>query len=78
MISRSIGLMRRVGIEREVAFTGGVTRNIGIVAGLNDALGFPVKVSDESHFMGALGAALFARDRVLATREPAASREVAS
>jgi (R)-2-hydroxyacyl-CoA dehydratese activating ATPase len=78
MISRSIGLMRRVGIERDVTFTGGVTRNIGIVAGLNDALGFAVNVSEESHFMGALGAALFARDHILASRDPAARREHAS
>jgi predicted CoA-substrate-specific enzyme activase len=68
MISRSIGLMRRVGIEPEVTFTGGVTKNIGMVQGLNKALGFDVNVSDDSHFMGALGAALFARDRVLASR----------
>src|SRR5450756_568742 len=33
MISRSIGLMRRVGIEQEVTFTGGVTKNIGMVQG---------------------------------------------
>src|SRR5579884_3347938 len=62
MVSRSVGLMRRVGIEAEVTFTGGVTKNIGMVQGLNEALGFKVNVSDDSHFMGALGAALFARD----------------
>jgi predicted CoA-substrate-specific enzyme activase len=78
MISRSIGLMRRVGIESEVTFTGGVTRNIGIVQGLNQALGFAVNVSEESHFMGAIGAALFARDHILASRDPAARREVSS
>ena len=75
IISRSIGLMRRVGIERDVTFTGGVTRNIGIVTGLNDALGFAVNVSDESHFMGALGAALFAREHILASRDAAGRRE---
>lgn len=78
MISRSIGLMRRVGIESEVTFTGGVTRNIGIVKGLGDALGLPVNVSEESHFMGAIGAALFARDHLLASRESPATREVSS
>ena len=68
MVSRSVGLMRRVGIEREVTFTGGVTRNIGIVRELNQALGFEVNVSDEAHFVGAIGAALFARDRILGSR----------
>jgi predicted CoA-substrate-specific enzyme activase len=62
--SRAIGLMRRVGIEREVTFTGGVTRNIGMVKALNDAVGFEVNVSPDAHFMGALGAALFAMDRI--------------
>jgi (R)-2-hydroxyacyl-CoA dehydratese activating ATPase len=70
MVSRSVGLMRRVGIEPEVTFTGGVTKNVGMVQGLNEALGFAVNVSDEAHFMGALGAALFARDRILASRTP--------
>jgi predicted CoA-substrate-specific enzyme activase len=68
MVSRSLGLMRRVGIEREVTFTGGVARNIGIVHELNLALGFDANVSDDAHFMGALGAALFARDRILESR----------
>ncbi len=73
MVSRSVGLMRRVGIEPEVTFTGGVTRNVGIVRELNRALGFDVNVSDDAHFIGAIGAALFARDRILASRlaEPA-------
>jgi predicted CoA-substrate-specific enzyme activase len=64
IVSRALGLMRRVGIEREVTFTGGVARNVGMVKVLSDALGFPVNVSEASHFMGALGAALFAMDRV--------------
>ena len=68
MVSRSVGLMRRVGIERDVTFTGGVTKNVGIVRELNDALGFDVNVSDEAHFMGAIGAALFARDHILDSR----------
>ncbi|MEX2662409.1 MAG: acyl-CoA dehydratase activase [Vicinamibacterales bacterium] len=71
IVSRSIGLMRRVGIEPEVTFTGGVTRNIGMVKALEAALGHPVNVSDDSHYMGALGAALFALDRIIAARETA-------
>lgn len=69
MVSRSVGLMRRVGIERDVTFTGGVTKNVGIVQELNRALGFEVNVSNEAHFMGAIGAALFARDRILDSRK---------
>ncbi|MFI5178684.1 MAG: acyl-CoA dehydratase activase [Vicinamibacterales bacterium] len=71
MVSRSVGLMRRVGIEPEVTFTGGVTKNVGMVKELNEALGFAVNVSADAHFMGALGAALFARDRIRGSRIPA-------
>ncbi len=69
--SRSLGLMRRVGIEPEVTFTGGVAKNVGMVTALNNLLGFEVNVSEDSHYMGALGAALFAMDRILAGRVPA-------
>ena len=75
MGSRSLGLLRRVGIEREVTFTGGVARNVGMVSVLNEVLGFPVNVSEESQFMGALGAGLFAMDRILARRIPATPAE---
>jgi predicted CoA-substrate-specific enzyme activase len=68
--TRSMGLLKRVGIENQVTFTGGVTRNPGMVQVLNEMLGFGMNVSDESHFMGALGAALFALDRIRASREP--------
>ncbi len=62
--ARSIGLLRRVGIEEEVTFTGGVARNLGMVHVLNENMGLTMNVSEESHFMGALGGALFAMDRV--------------
>ena len=69
--ARSAGLLRRVGIEEEVTFTGGVARNLAMIETLNDRLGVKVNVSEESHFMGALGAALFALDHILASRAPA-------
>ncbi len=69
--ARSSGLLRRVGIEPEVTFTGGVARNQAMVEALNKRLGLTVNVSDESHYMGALGAALFALDHILASRAPA-------
>ncbi len=78
VVSRSLSLMRRVGIEQEVTFTGGVANNLGMVEVLNEALGFGVNVSSESHYMGALGAALFAMDRVIAGRSPAGFSEATS
>ncbi|MFQ5748526.1 MAG: acyl-CoA dehydratase activase [Planctomycetota bacterium] len=67
---RSSSLLRRVGMEPEVTFTGGVARNPGMVAAIEERLGQKVNSSEESPFMGALGAALFALERALAgTRE---------
>jgi len=69
--ARSVGLLRRVGVEDQVTFTGGVARNLAMIAALNDRLALTVNVSEESHYMGALGAALFALDRIAASRTPA-------
>ncbi len=62
---RSMGLLRRVGIEPQVTFTGGVARNPGMIAAIEQRLDARMNVSGDAHFMGALGAALFARDRIL-------------
>ena len=75
---RSTGLLRRVGIESEVTFTGGVARNVAMIAALERSLECKVNVSEESHYMGALGAALFAMDHIRASRSPAAAKQVAS
>jgi predicted CoA-substrate-specific enzyme activase len=70
---RSVGLLRRVGVEDQVTFSGGVAKNLALIAALNERLGLAVNVSEESHYMGALGAALFALDRIVASRAPAMS-----
>lgn len=62
--SRSMALLRRVGIEGEITFTGGVTRNEAMVEVMQDMLGQELNVSEESHYIGALGAALFALERI--------------
>lgn len=64
--TRTMSLVRRVGVEPEVTFTGGVSRNVGMVRALEAVLGTALNVSDEGHFMGALGAALFALERAQA------------
>jgi predicted CoA-substrate-specific enzyme activase len=74
--SRSISLLRRVGIEGEITFTGGVTKNEAMVTVLNDMLHTHLNVSEESHYMGALGAALFALERIQKGRATAAEKEV--
>lgn len=76
--SRSSGLMRRVGVDEEVTFTGGVAKNIGMIKALEENLGLKLNVNEESHYMGALGAALFALDHIMASRTPSTSREMQS
>jgi (R)-2-hydroxyacyl-CoA dehydratese activating ATPase len=63
--ARTVALMRRVGVEAEVTFTGGVSRNVGIVHALEEKLDARMNIGPDAHFMGALGAALFALDRAL-------------
>ena len=63
--ARTIALVRRVGIEPEVAFTGGVSRNLGMVKALEEKLTLPVNVCEDSHYIGAIGAALFALERAI-------------
>jgi predicted CoA-substrate-specific enzyme activase len=76
--TRSAGLLRRVGVVDEVTFTGGVARNTAMIETLQQALGVKLNVSEESHYMGALGAALFALDTILASRVPAGDKREAS
>lgn len=77
--TRSVGLMRRVGINDEITFTGGVSRNEGMAKALAERLEKPLNISDDCHYMGALGAAMFALDHVMTGRAPVAStRKVTS
>jgi predicted CoA-substrate-specific enzyme activase len=64
--TRCASLVRRVGLAAEVTFTGGVSRNAAMVKLLGEVLGTPLNVSARGHFMGALGAALYALDHARA------------
>jgi len=63
---RSSSLLRRVGLEDELTFTGGVARNPGMVQAIHERLGMEVNVNEDSQYIGALGAAIFALERALA------------
>lgn len=54
------GLAGRVGLETEVAFTGGVALNRGVAGELARLVGRPLLLPEEPQFTGALGAALLA------------------
>ncbi|MBI5529374.1 MAG: 2-hydroxyglutaryl-CoA dehydratase [Deltaproteobacteria bacterium] len=64
--ARTVTLVRRVTSDvsgLRVAMSGGVARNSGVVDALKEALGCNVDVPPEPDIVGALGAALFAKDR---------------
>ena len=60
---RTISLARRVTLEPAITMTGGVARNIGMVKALEEVLETNLQVSSDAHFMGAIGAALFALEK---------------
>jgi len=62
MVSRVMGLMKRLGIEKDVAVVGGVARNKGLISILEEELGFKVLVPAEPEMVAALGAAVLARE----------------
>ncbi|MCD8356388.1 MAG: acyl-CoA dehydratase activase [Clostridia bacterium] len=58
---RVYSLLSRVGIEKNVLFTGGVSNNPGIVKAFEDLLGFSVSTAKlDTVYAGALGAAVLA------------------
>lgn len=61
--ARTISLVRRVGVENEITFTGGVSLNVGMIQALEAKLERKLNVGEESHYAGAIGAALFALER---------------
>jgi predicted CoA-substrate-specific enzyme activase len=66
---RILGMVNRVGVEEEVTLTGGVAKNEGVVRALEDRLGIKMFVPPEPQIIGALGAALLARDLASSLKE---------
>lgn len=64
MVSRIMGLLKRLGIEKDVAVVGGVARNKGLVDILEKELGFKVLVPEEPDTVAALGAAILAKESI--------------
>jgi predicted CoA-substrate-specific enzyme activase len=59
---RSSALLKRVGLEKEVVFAGGVARNPCLRSLLEERLGYSLLVPDNPQIVGALGAALSVRE----------------
>jgi predicted CoA-substrate-specific enzyme activase len=67
--SRVTSLLKGVGIEPEVAVTGGIGKNKGVVHEIEKRLGLKVRVPEEPQVVGALGAALLAQDKAMEIKE---------
>jgi len=66
--SRTVSLLKRTipgHNGQAVAMSGGVARNKGVVRAIAEALGHPIFVPEMPDTVGALGAALIARERSL-------------
>jgi (R)-2-hydroxyacyl-CoA dehydratese activating ATPase len=63
LADRALGLLKRVGLDGEVTFIGGVARQAGMVATLRAKLGVPVNVPDAPELTTAFGAALLGLQR---------------
>jgi predicted CoA-substrate-specific enzyme activase len=59
---RVVNLVRTLGLQKDVAVTGGGAKNIGLIRAVEDQVGFPVLVPAEPLLTGALGAALLGMD----------------
>lgn len=64
MVNRIMALLKRIGIEKEVAVTGGVGANSGLVSILAEEIGYSVLVPATPHLAGAIGAAIIAKENM--------------
>ena len=65
MVHRIMAQLQRVGIKREVAVTGGVAANRGLVSILTKEIGHGVLTPPTPELAGAIGAALIARENIM-------------
>lgn len=63
--SRVITLVKRLGFKKDMTITGGVAKNPGIVKFLEEEFGEVKKMQVDPQLVGALGAALFAKEILL-------------
>jgi benzoyl-CoA reductase subunit D len=64
MASRITSMVRKVGFVKDVVLIGGMARNVGFVNSIQRGLETDCLIPDEPEYVGALGAALIAADRV--------------
>ena len=64
VVSRIMALCKRIGIQPDVAITGGVALNSGLVKTLGQELGYNTLLPQEPQSVAALGAAIVGREKL--------------
>ena len=67
---RCRNLLKRVSIEKDFTITGGIAKNVGMVNKVKEKVGLEPLLAPDPQIIGALGAALFARERAKAQGGP--------
>ncbi|MBN1547707.1 MAG: 2-hydroxyglutaryl-CoA dehydratase [Syntrophaceae bacterium] len=65
MAHRIVIMGNSVGFRRQIVLTGGVAKNIGMKKALEEKIGIEILVPENPQIMGALGAAIIAKERVM-------------
>ena len=66
--SRVYALLKRVEVQGDFVMTGGIAKNIGIVKRVAERVGMNILIPSEPQIAGALGAAIFAKERLNGAR----------
>jgi predicted CoA-substrate-specific enzyme activase len=64
VISRIMAMCKRLGIEKDIAVSGGVGLNRGLVKVLEKELGFNVLIPEQPQLIAAIGAAILAKENM--------------
>ncbi|MBI2854298.1 MAG: 4Fe-4S binding protein [Chloroflexi bacterium] len=72
--TRCFNLLKRVKIEADFSISGGIAKNRGMVAKITGKVGLKPLLCEDPQLAGAIGAALFARDRCLGEKSSEMSR----
>ena len=66
IVLRLVGLLRRIDLQEDLTVTGGCAKNEGLISMLQEKAGVKiVRLTEDPQLVGALGAAVLARDRWL-------------
>jgi predicted CoA-substrate-specific enzyme activase len=60
---RCLNLLKKVSIEKDFTITGGIAKNSGMVAKISEKVGLKPVLAEDPQLIGALGAAIFAREK---------------